>query len=548
MRNFIISLKKNITKYFNLKNLIIHPFLIAIYPILDLFARTGFELEPQLPLRSIVFVLSLTVILLLLLYWFLRDWDRTGILSTIGIVFFYYFGSAFRGLQGKFFIGYKIFQPLTVFILWALLFVTLAIFIKRSKLHQKKIFTLWLNLVTIILIAQPVFYTVLILKINYQDPLHYWEANNIPQNRINLRADLPDIYYIIVDGYGREDTLSDIFNYSNHEFTMALSDRGFYVADQANSNYVQTALSITSSLNLDYLSELQESGENSKSRTILKKLISDSQIRKILNLYNYKFIAFNTGHNLTKIEEADIYYDNFLGFNSFEEILLSNTILFLLDDYSNNKFPFFSYKTHRSRIRFTLDRIQDIPSIQGPTFTIAHIMIPHPPFVFDKNGNPVSPDGPFNMHDANDFPGSESNYKSGYINQLQYANDQLLVLIDTILDESESPPIIVLQGDHGSRMLLDWGSINESCFREASSILNAYYLPGIDSSKLYPSISPVNSFRIILNEYFSQHFPVLEDKTYFSNFSQPYNFIDVTEKLSEDCGFIGYDPDRLEVP
>ncbi len=46
------------------------------------------------------------------------------------------------------------------------------------------------------------------------------------------------------------------------------------------------------------------------------------------------------------------------------------------------------------------------------------------------------------------------------------------------------------------------------------SILNAYYLPGFDQSKLYKSVSPVNSFRLVFNHYFGTKYPLLEDETF----------------------------------
>lgn len=72
------------------------------------------------------------------------------------------------------------------------------------------------------------------------------EAVRLDAHSIN--NSLPDIYYIIVDGYGRSDLLKELFEYDNSTFLQFLSDRGFYVAEAAHSNYVQTSLSIASSL------------------------------------------------------------------------------------------------------------------------------------------------------------------------------------------------------------------------------------------------------------------------------------------------------------
>jgi hypothetical protein len=41
---------------------------------------------------------------------------------------------------------------------------------------------------------------------------------------------------------------------------------------------------------------------------------------------------------------------------------------------------------------------------------------------------------------------------------------------------------------------------------------------------IYDSISPVNSFRVVLNKYFGASYPLLEDIAYYSIYQDPYNF------------------------
>ncbi len=55
---------------------------------------------------------------------------------------------------------------------------------------------------------------------------------------------------------------------------------------------------------------------------------------------------------------------------------------------------------------------------------------------------------------------------------------------------SDTPPIIIIQGDHGF-----WSGVN-------LPILNAYHLPGEAAELLYPTISPINTFRLIFDNYF----------------------------------------------
>ena len=64
----------------------------------------------------------------------------------------------------------------------------------------------------------------------------------------------PDIYYIILDAYGRHDALGE---FDNTDFLKELESRGFFVATNATSNYKYSIQSLASSLNLAYLDGLE---------------------------------------------------------------------------------------------------------------------------------------------------------------------------------------------------------------------------------------------------------------------------------------------------
>ena len=157
-----------------------------------------------------------------------------------------------------------------------------------------------------------------------------------------------------------------------------------------------------------------------------------------------------------------------------------------------------------------------------------HFLLPHQPYVFDPSGNFKE----FQINSAN----TPQDLKLGYIDQVQFANKKVIETIDKILLESDSPPIILLQGDHGTATLLtqfgeNWHNKNDESITERMSIFNAYYLPDQNTELIYDSITPVNSFRLILNAYFNANYELLEDKSYFSYNTHPYNFTDVTEIL-----------------
>ena len=57
--------------------------------------------------------------------------------------------------------------------------------------------------------------------------------------------------------------------------------------------------------------------------------------------------------------------------------------------------------------------------------------------------------------------------------------------------------------------------------------LNSYYFPDQNYDLLYPTITPVNTFRVILDQYFNQKLSLLEDRSLFSAYDVPYNYIEV---------------------
>jgi len=123
-------------------------------------------------------------------------------------------------------------------------------------------------------------------------------------------------------------------------------------------------------------------------------------------------------------------------------------------------------------------------------------------------------------------------FKKGYIGQVEYINQQIKEIIDLILTKNSEPPIIIIQGDHGSRITLNWQNPEQTNWGETYSILNAIYLPKIQKdSVLYSSISPVNTFRMVFNQYFGRDLEYLDDRSVFYNQNHSSEIKDVTHKL-----------------
>ena len=149
-------------------------------------------------------------------------------------------------------------------------------------------------------------------------------------------------------------------------------------------------------------------------------------------------------------------------------------------------------------------------------------MLPHAPYIFGPNGENVTPG-----NSLNDEPW---NPKKAHIDQIKFANKKLIPLINKILEQN-SNSIIILQGDTGSAFNGNWNSPSNDFIIERMSNLNAIYFPDGNYDSFKNMNTPVNTFRIIFNEFFDANYLPLENKMYWSTGSSPYLHDDVTNLL-----------------
>jgi len=176
------------------------------------------------------------------------------------------------------------------------------------------------------------------------------------------------------------------------------------------------------------------------------------------------------------------------------------------------------------RTLYQFDKLSEIPSIKEPTFVFAHFNIPHPPYVFDKDGSFIS------IKESR-----QNSFEERYINQVSFINEKIKIFVDKVLKESEIPPIIILQADEGPMPKrfgdrYKWQELNDEEKLTKTKIFNAYFLPGYDKNNLYPTITPVNTFRLILDNYFGTNLGLLPDQSFAETPGSPLKFINITDQ------------------
>ncbi len=337
----------------------------------------------------------------------------------------------------------------------------------------------------------------------------------------------PDVYHIVLDGYARHDVLQRLYGFDNTPFLEALKQRGFYVAEQAAANYPMTFLSLASTLNMRYLEALiAEVGPESKDRGRTYPLIHDHLVGRIFQSRGYRYLHFDTNYGGTETSDiADERYSRLPRFlrGELASVLLRTTALKFIEPEVAGQHL------------FMFERLAQIPEVAGPTYTLAHFILPHNPYVFDAEGN-VRRDVSQSLAFFIKTGGWKR--KADYVAQLRYTNKRTLQAIDAIIEESRAgskpPPIIVLHSDHGSASVATTkgGRKGDEWPRERMPILSAYLVPEAMRRRLYPTMTPVNSFRVVFSELFGLELPLLPDRSFCGWYSRPYRLFEVTELLS----------------
>ncbi len=499
-------------KSINVAQLPIYPILFSMYPVVALLGVNISEVEASVVWRPLLVLAGAALVCMFLLRLFLRDWQRAALAASLLALLFFTYGRAYEVVKNQTLGGFIVGRHRYLLVMWILL-AALAVWWAWKKVKRPQTFTSTLNLISVFLLIYPSYQA-----ISYTVREAQTARQAAAQDPGSERADLPlgyapDIYYIILDAYGRADVLEEMFGYDNIPFLNDLEEMGFYVADCGQSNYGQTMLSLTSSLNMNYLDTLTDQLDpNGDNRAPLRALGKHNAVRAFLEAQGYKTVSFATNFPVSEWKDADYFLSPPpQGMNEFEIMLAQTSVARAPMDMVSETPEQRTGEWYRRRTLFTLQQLEEVvPNLSGPKFVFAHLVIPHHPFVFGPNGEEVR-ESVSDVARVPDFPV----YLQGYSDHVTYINKRMEEIVRVILEMSPYPPLIIIQGDHGPAPF--------DVIERRMKILNVYYLPGADED-LYATITPVNSFRVIFNHYFGQAYEMLDDISFYSAYDIPYNY------------------------
>lgn len=513
----------------------LHPILFALLPTLLVLAQNGLEIPPGDAIRPLAIALAATLILLASLSRSLRNGLQAALLTTLTIGLFSAYGRLYTGnvhglLQGAVeaagLPGHH--QRVAPFVLAMWLVTGWA----ARRLHAfNRHFTTLLNVAGFSLIAGA------LIAIGHNE----WQINQpwppttspaMPASRVGdeMRASpshSDDIYYLVLDGYARDDVLADLYAYDNTPLLRWLRDRGFTVIEEAHSNYNQTSLSLAATLNMTYLDERTLPGlRNSSDRTPLVRMIRHSALERVLRNHGYSIISLRGGYRPGYLGGDRVIRTASAESTLLERLLIENSALAVLELFPALPDALLhpAYPRHRRRVQEQFARLPSVKKDDSPLFVYAHILVPHPPFVFDAEGRPVQPSYPYVLLDGNAFPGERSSYRRRYREQLVFVNSQLEHSLADLIRSQGDSAWIVIQGDHGPGSGLNWDSMEGTNLRERFGIVLAYRPPGGSGQELGAFRSPVNLFRALLQSELELPLALHSDRAYFSTWERPYSF------------------------
>ncbi len=346
---------------------------------------------------------------------------------------------------------------------------------------------------------------------------------------VNANAELRDIYYIVMDKYGSNSVLQDYFGYDNSKMTDWLTDVGFTYYPKSHPNYVQTLVSLASTLNMRYLSEIEI---NKDRGTYPEGLLSDSLVAEILGDLGYSIVWIGSWWTKTASSSStDLVYS--LGKIVYlSDLVLDVSIIGVFDKFLDRK----RSNTSRETVPFQVNSLKEVAEFANPTFTFVHFILPHGPYVFLADGGKPPVSWTASVWDSKD------NYQEAYVEQLKYSNSLLKEVIEDILGSPGLTPIIILQSDEGPAIweeeeyvrsngtYLGMETEDPTSLVYRFSNFSALLLPGLEDNQKRLYGSSVNTFRLVFRDYFGLDYSPLSERYFLtSSYYFPKELRDVTD-------------------
>lgn len=325
---------------------------------------------------------------------------------------------------------------------------------------------------------------VIINKISIEKQLN--EQKNSIKQMSSHNVENPNIYYLIFDEYSSIDFMKKYYNYDNSAFTNYLDELGFNISYTSHNESIMTSTVATNLVNLDYVvnNDMPEA-----EKAYYRK---NNFLFRYLNEKNYKItgvgIAEFYGLNNAASNELDLNAKTIDG-KIMADIIFEKTVFK----------PFYripSYTKAEKEILEAFEFLKKQDTFSKNSFTFSHVVCPHGPFYFNKNGEPYN------------IPAENWREPKYYLEQYIFTTNQIIEIVDLII-ENDPESCIIIQSDHSARASADREIFMEKfSLEDMSNIFNAVYFKG--EKLTIEGLSGVNTLRILFNKMFDENFEIIE--------------------------------------
>ena len=345
-------------------------------------------------------------------------------------------------------------------------------------------------------------------------------------------ASSPDVWHLILDRYASSGTLAARYGFDNRPFLAQLRRRGFTVAD-GYSNYQRTAHSVASTLNGAYLDPLAgPMAEQANDWVPIYRSMTSNAALRFFERNGYRTVFAGSWWNPTRRSAIADENLNYRALPELARLMLDQSALGFVLRWL--RLPYGDSRAEQCRrAAFKFAELRALARSDRRKYVFAHFLVPHPPFVLNADGSCRS------LAQA-----SAASRRDNYVAQVEYANGEVLRLIDSIL-AGPRPAAIVIHSDEGpwpephvgderfpggDPIAVDWVRLSPAQLDEKMGIMIAFR--PADSRALEPAASPVNVYPSLLRTYFGSGRPMLPNRHFvFAGDRALYTFRDVGPRL-----------------
>ena len=316
-----------------------------------------------------------------------------------------------------------------------------------------------------------------------------------------------DVYYVILDSYAGASSIQKWVGYDNAEFYRTMTDLGYKVFPDARSNYLFTALSIPSMLQMDF----PNTGDKWNIQSVQRSseiMQGDNPVFKTFRNNGYKIVVSGSRFCSWKVDWC---ISESGGLSRDVRGLFWMTPLPVV--FSHISPAFYTRLSNESVYAF--DKLWPlIPKIDAsPKFVLVHSMELHGGY-YDSNCEIAE-----NLA-ANDL--QRAKFEERFVREPELYKSTLICMNKFVVQMSEElrklnpDAIIVYTADHGTSFSAGTsGGMGDVDPHERFSNFSAWSLPPECGSAVYEGITNINHFRAIFGCLSNQPAKYLPDNSYF---------------------------------